>query len=60
MARQIQASFPFRCCFRAQLARDSLPLTTVRCGADRDSAYIFAGNLDYEFSEGDIIVIFSQ
>lgn len=26
----------------------------------RDSAYVFAGNLDYEFSEGDVLVIFSQ
>ncbi|RKP16213.1 RNA-binding domain-containing protein, partial [Rozella allomycis CSF55] len=26
----------------------------------KDSSYIFAGNLDYELTEGDIVVIFSQ
>lgn len=26
----------------------------------KDSAYIFAGNLSYELSEGDVITIFSQ
>lgn len=26
----------------------------------KDSAYIFAGNLDYELTEGDVICVFSQ
>ena len=26
----------------------------------KDSAYIFVGNLNYEMSEGDIAIVFSQ